>query len=149
MLGCVSFSYVTVLMCPVCGYSRCAHWPLNTNRASALRIFPFWSVWPLQGGGLWGTAAVFGGRPACLQLCFLRPCESSQTGPSQRSSQRSAPFSTCQSSRQTARRRWRRKALSTVTKREAELVPLFFVIFYPHILFLWLSFAYSSGKKPV
>lgn len=69
---------------------------LNRNKASAQRIFPFWSACDAagrEGGGpedCGGTAArsgrvnpslCFGGRPACLQLCFLRPCESSQAEP--------------------------------------------------------------------
>lgn len=89
---------------------------LNRNKASAQRIFPFWSVCDAagrEGGGpedCGGTAArsgrvnpslCFGGRPACLQLCFLRPCEGSQAGLSQRSSRwrGAAPSTllTCQS----------------------------------------------------
>lgn len=109
-------------------------------------------------GGLWGTAAVFGGRPACLQLCFLRPCESSRPGPA-----RSEPeeltalstFATCQSPRQTDRQTdsgaavERRSERSVQPRKARRSRCLFFFLYFfnPRILFLWLPFTHSSGKK--
>lgn len=85
-----------------------------------------------RGEGLWGTAAVFGGRPACLQLCFLRPCESSRPGPSQRSSQRSAPLQHAKApDRQPGSSGAEKRALGTVTERGKRSRFLYFSSSHP------------------